>query len=34
MVRNNITTEELTDAFIDALLWYKLLLESIDEEDE
>jgi EAL and modified HD-GYP domain-containing signal transduction protein len=32
MVRNDLSVEEVTQAFIDALLWYKKLLEAIDEE--
>ena len=34
MVKNNITIDELTDAFQNALLWYKNLLNSIDDEAE
>ena len=34
MVRNRIEVDTITEAFIDALLWYKQLLSSIDSEDE
>ena len=34
MVQNNISIDELTEAFVDALLWYKQLLDTIDSEDE
>jgi EAL and modified HD-GYP domain-containing signal transduction protein len=34
MVRNNISLDELTDAFVSALLWYKQLLESIDNDED
>ena len=32
MVRNRIEVDAITEAFIDALLWYKQLLSSIDQE--
>lgn len=32
MVRNNVSSEAISEAFLDALLWYKQLLDSIDEQ--
>jgi len=34
MVKNGIEIEAITEAFIEALLWYKQLLSSIDSEEE
>ena len=34
MVRNKIDIEELSEAFINALYWYRDLLDAIEEEDE
>jgi EAL and modified HD-GYP domain-containing signal transduction protein len=34
MLRNNVTPDAISTAFIDALVWYKQLLKSIDEEGE
>lgn len=33
-VRNGIDIEQLTNAFIDALMWYKQLLDMIDADEE
>ena len=33
MIRSGVDVELITDAFIEALVWYKQLLEEIDEED-
>lgn len=32
MIKNNITIDQLSEAFVDAMVWYKQLLESIDED--
>jgi len=34
MVRNGIDIEELSQAFIDSLYWYRQLLDAIEDEDE
>jgi len=34
MVRNNIDIEELTQAFVDSLYWYRQLLDAIEDESE
>ena len=34
MVTYNLDLEEVTTAFVDALVWYKALLDAIDVEDE
>jgi EAL and modified HD-GYP domain-containing signal transduction protein len=34
MVKNGINVEELSQAFLDALLWYRHLLDAIAEEDD
>ena len=34
MVRNGIEVDSITEAFIDALLWYKQLLSTIDNEGD
>ena len=34
MVQNNLDLEEITAAFIEALVWYKTLLDAIGEEEE
>jgi len=34
LVKNDITINDVTEAFINALLWYKQLLDSIDSEAE
>ena len=34
MVKNDVTIDDVTDAFINALLWYKQLLDTIDSEAE
>jgi len=33
LVQNNLKLEEVTDAFIEALVWYKTLLDAIGKED-
>lgn len=32
MIKNNITIDDLSNAFVDAVVWYKQLLESIDDD--
>ena len=32
MVRNNIDIDDLTQAFLDSLHWYRNLLDAIEEE--
>lgn len=32
MIKNNITIDDLSEAFVNAMVWYKQLLESIDED--
>ena len=34
MVQNNLELEEVTTAFIDALVWYKALLDAIGSDKE
>ena len=34
MVRNNIDIDDLTQAFLDSLHWYRNLLDAIEEEEE
>ena len=34
MVRNNVDIEVLSQAYLDALFWYRQLLDTIDSEDE
>ena len=34
MVQNNLKLEDVIDAFIEALVWYKTLLDAIGEEEE
>jgi len=34
MVRNGVDIEELTSAFFDSLVWYRQLLDAIEEDDE
>jgi len=32
MVRNRVDIEDLSQAFLDSLYWYRQLLDAIDEE--
>jgi hypothetical protein len=34
MVQNNLKLEEITTAFIGALVWYKALLDSIEADGD
>jgi c-di-GMP-related signal transduction protein len=34
MVRNGIDIEVLTKAFLDSLVWYRQLLDAIEDEEE
>jgi hypothetical protein len=34
MVTYNLQLEEVTTAFVDALVWYKALLDAIEVDDE
>lgn len=34
MIRNNVTVEAVSGAFVDALVWYDQLLTTIDEEED